>query len=232
MLCYSIFLRGTQAQSSSQISISSQGSINYPPLPSPSPSPSPPSTNLAPMPDAWDLNGYYPGAGTPPQTTPYVFLDSSVLHNGNPSIRLDPMGGTDRATWGGWCNVKAGDMVVAKCWMKVASCSNPAGHGARFGIDFYDDQGYIAGTSADANGNLPQFPQPWTGSLANFVTWGSDWQQRTISFTVPSSISVNENGDPVSPPRSPKYILMWIQAMNHDDPASAWFADAELYINP
>jgi hypothetical protein len=225
ILCYSLFQHTARAQSSSQASIFSQGSITY----------SPSNVNLAVIPDTWgqyDLFGRIV-YGADPQI---CFLDNNVTHNGHVSIRLDPHTDNDvntaRECDGTWYPAKPGDHIVAKCWMKIDSLPgyifDPNNYltwkGARIGIDFYGVNGYIDGVS----GPHGTIPQPDVDTMANYVPWGTQgWVQRTIDFILPST--VNDAG---GVPQIPTSIVMWAQVLKAADVGNGWFADAELYINP
>ena len=230
ILCYSLFQPTARAQSSSQISLSSQGSITYSPL----------NVNLAVIPDDWGQYNLF-GRVVYSQDPQIIFLDNSVTHNGHVSIRLEPHTVNDvnfaREVDCEWYNVKPGDHIVAKCWMKIDNLPGYLGldpndlstwKGARIGIDFYGANGYINGVSGP-HGTLPQ---PDADIMANYVPWGTEgWVQRTIEFYVPSTVPIDpyyREGNP----EVPTSIVMWMQVTNPTDSANAWFADAELYINP
>jgi hypothetical protein len=65
--------------------------------------------------------------------------------------------------------------------------------------------------------------------MNNFVPWNTiGWTQRTLDFIVPNTVYAESN----RAPHTPTSIIMWIQVLGTTDNANAWFADAELYINP
>jgi len=225
ILCYSLFQHTARAQSSSQISISSQGSITY----------SPSNVNLAVIPDDWRLT-YKSG----PQI---IFLDYDVVRTaGKPSIRLEPhVDGVDvniaRECDSIEITVKPGDHIVAKCWMKTTASgfgdTDPSS-GARIGLDLCDHHGgdfilyCIYRTYPNAAQDEPD----------QYVHWGnSNWVQRTIDFVVPYEYFTYDylSGKTISP-RQVSSITLWMQVWSSTygstDPGLAWFADAELYINP
>lgn len=191
-----------------------------------------PSTdeNLAVIPDDWSLT-----YGTGPQI---IVLDQNVVRTaGKSSIRLDPHTSADvntrREVNGKWYNVKAGDHVVAKCWMKTTASglgdTNPYS-GARIGVDFYDSH-LISGVAA------PTYPNTDAGVLANYVHWGTSvWTQRTIEFVIPATMPSDGSYYPVGEQRVVTQLVMWMQVWSSTyggtDTGLAWFVDAELYINP
>jgi hypothetical protein len=230
LLIYSLLRPAASAQNSVQASISSQGSISYPsPSPSPSPSPTPNPQNLAVIPDDWDLT-----YGSGPQI---IFLDAQVTHNGHPSIRLEPHTANDantaREADGTWYNVMPGDHIVARCWMKTDTNGDTVPyHGARIGIDLYNQEN---GHNYLLYGlNSPDYPNTNDKEVLNYVTWGtSTWTQRTMDFIVPSDyFTQNLLTGGAIPPTQVRQIVMWVQALPTTAQGNAWFADAELYINP
>jgi hypothetical protein len=150
-----------------------------------------------------------------------VHLDHSVLHNGDVSIRDDPHTGADTNV----CrevdshysfSVNPGDHIIFRIWMKTSSYSGSGG--ATLGWDWYGRNGRIG-----AIDNLQSDPSRW-------VSWGNDWTQRTIDLTVPKVVV---DPDQVNPSQTPTSIILWIGALPWTAPTgTAWFADAELYINP
>ena len=128
---------------SSENIILSQGSVIYV---NPSPNPSPSSfPNLAVIPNGWNLNSYYPSYCA----EPYIFVDDSVTHYGNPSIRLDQGGPEDpyypgvidRAAWLiRRYPAQPGDHIVFKIWIKTdlnSEKENNIYSGGRAGLDGY-----------------------------------------------------------------------------------------------
>jgi hypothetical protein len=189
------------------------------------------TNNLADIPDDWQLT-----YGTGPQI---IFLDSTVVRTaGKPSIRIERhVEGIDtnsaREANGIWYNIKPGDHIVAKCWMKT----DPSGFGdtnpysgARIGLDFYGSAGRILGIEGNA------YPETDAAQRANYVPWGtSTWTQRTIEITVPATFSADGDlGYPAGSVVVPTSFVMWMQGWSSSygstDPAKIWFADAELYI--
>ena len=229
-----LFPRGVSAQSSSENILSSQGSIIYPesptptPTPSPTPTPTPSPINLAVIPDDWSLT--YGGG---PQI---IHLDYSVTHNGQVAIRLDPhVDGVDvntaRECDGTWYTVKPGDHIVAKCWIRTDSAayqgSYPEYCGARIGVDLYAPKGDGTIRPVDS------YPHDGQEHIDSMVNWGTTvWTQKTWDFTIPTTVyTKSTSGEPITATQV-THIVMWIQALPTTFVGKAWFADAELYINP
>lgn len=226
MLFYSLFQTTVKAQSSSLITILSQGSISY----------YDPNVNLAVIPDDWHLT--YGGG---PQI---IFLDYSVTRSGSPSIRLERhVDGVDvntgRECDGRWYNVNPGDHIVAKCWMKTEPSAlgdtNPFS-GARIGVDLYNqesDHNYLLYGIESSS-----YPNTGASERENYVNWGTTtWVQRIIDFVVPSDYFTYDHlTTQTIPSTQVSSIVVWMQVWSSSygatDPARAWFADAELYINP
>jgi hypothetical protein len=205
------------------ISISSEGSITY----------SPSNVNLAVIPDDWSLT-----YGSGPQI---IYLDYSVTHNGHVSIRLEPHTANDvntaRECDGTWYAVKLGDHIVAKCWMKIDDNGDRDPYsGARIGIDLYNQQNGHNYLLYGIQG--PTYPTTSEGERDNYVGWGTvGWVQRTIDFIIPSTYFTYDylSGQTI-PPTQVSSIVMWMQVWSGTyggtEQGNAWFADAELYINP
>lgn len=186
-------------------------------------------TNLAPIPTGWFFSY---GSGHQ-----IIQLDTTVVHNGNPSIRIDQHTSADvntaRECNSIWIPVKPGDHLVFKCWIKISNSgygdTNPYS-GARIGVDFYDSLRIGSLQS-------PTYPETDGGVLANYVHWGTNgWVQRTIEFIVPNTMPTD--GYPRSAGGSyiPTGVILWMQVWSSTygstDPGQAWFANAEFYINP
>ena len=191
-------------------------------------------TNLAPIPTAWPLD-----YGSGPQI---VFLDNTVTHNGNVSIRLDQHTSADvntnRECDSLFFTVKPGDHVVFKCWIQISASglgdTNPYS-GARLGIDFYDSH-RITGVQSDGQHGF--FPNETDQSVANnYVNWGtSGWVQKTIDLIVPNTFESDGSYYPSYQQQTPTGMILWMQVWSSTygstDPGHAWFSDATLNINP
>jgi len=220
---------GAKAELPGQFTLASQGKIIYSLLHS--------SQNLAVVPECWgDYNGVevFFNAGT--QIT-HVETNPAHFHNGNISLRIDPhREGIDlnhaRELDTKWTPVKPGDHIVFRCWMKTSSASNPANNGkptyggARIGIDFYGHTDVLGG------GRPSEEERTYS-----YVPFGSDWTLKTWDFVVPDTwFETNNNwnspdyGKPIVPQQIMGYIA-WMQVTPVAE-GVAWFADAELYINP
>jgi hypothetical protein len=185
--------------------------------------------NLAVIPNDWGL-----AFGSGPQI---IYLDYSVVRTvGNPSIRLEPHTANDvnyaREVNGVWYRCKPGDHIVAKCWIKTDS-STPAEnadpyHGGRIGIDLYAPNG--AGSICIVDG----YPHSGQEHYDAMVRWNTpNWTLKTWDFIVPSTIYTTDHGTGKTiPPTQITYFVLWMQALGPDAPGNAWFADAELYLNP
>lgn len=192
------------------------------------------SVNLAVIPNNWDLTY---GSGKQ-----IIFLDYNFVHtSGKPSLRLERhVNGVDvnyaREINGKWYNVKPGDHIVAKVWIYVGNSgtgtTNPY-NGARLGIDLY------AHTSAGYR-IVDSYPHDGAEHLASMVKWGSKtWTQKKLDIIVPSTYYTKirewRNGmlieTKINPVRIDSFVL-WLDARSVTDSGKAWFADAELYINP
>jgi hypothetical protein len=201
--------------------------------------------NWAVVPDCWRIGETWNAP---------TFLDTNVLHNGHVSIRMEK--GTDPSksreilcadkTTSDWCiRVKPGDHIVFKVWMKTSASTigdNTRESGVRLGIDFYAPVGdgtrgtYISGTSTpDGKTWTPEGGFP-SNQYLNFVNWGSDWQLRTMDFIVqnqyPTDPLTSNPGQLMTPDRIIPWIQVWSGTYGNADNGIAWFADAELYINP
>jgi hypothetical protein len=170
-----------------------------------------------------------------------VVLDTSVLYNGSPSIRVDPVGrtgNTGREVNGPWLSIKPGDHIVFKCWMKTSASTlgdTSQYSGARIGIDFYTDK-YIVGTSTPDGKTRTPAGYP-AGEELNYVHWGtSTWTQIVMDFVVASKYPAEGSGYSFGQMVTPTHILPWMQVYSStygtSDSGKAWFANAQLYINP
>jgi len=185
-------------------------------------------TNLADIPDDWSLT-----YGSGPQI---IFLDESVYRNGPCSIRLEPHTEADvntaRECDGTWYPVNVGDHVTASCWMKTGSATyngaNPEYYGARIGIDLY---------APNNNGGISivdSYPHDGEEHVYSMVNWGTTvWTQKTWDITIPSTFYTEDIFTETSiSPAQVTQIVVWMQALPATFDEDAWFADAELYINP
>jgi hypothetical protein len=216
---------------------------------SPSPSPSPSSPNLALIPDVWCPSSLYWNDGHD-----YWFVDNTVTYNGYPSIREAPdvwyddggiylkdtanLQGSGYRVAGGFIrNIKAGDHIVFKCWIKTGHAQNgpdgdPNYGGARLIIDAWIDTGY---------GPMwrPTDAENWQtdnqGHYLYIVPFGQDWTQIIWDVVVPSDPITEVVWNLGNPFQVTGYIIgigPSFQRLPQTETANVWFADAELYINP
>jgi hypothetical protein len=241
-------------------------SVNPTPIPTstpiPTPTPSPISgTNLAPIPDGWDL--------TYGSTGPYIYsIDYSVTYNGQPSIKSAPhVVGVDlnnaRECNTPWIHVHPGDHIVFRAWVKTEAYTiSSHGDGARIGIDFYSNgivdtqpHGELINTGATSYA-YPNYhssgdwhyiwayePTPWvdyrptsfvdTVESTYRIQWGaSDWTMVEWDVIVPSrSYTIRTDGTAINSCQI-NGIIAWLDCRDAIDGASAWFANTQLYINP
>ena len=202
------------------------------PKPTPSPTNTPQSSiNFEP------LSAFYSDANH----YGYASVDSSTLHNGDPSIRVGPdyVRGT-REVDGAWISVKPGDHIVFSCWIKTAafSTSDPYA-GARIGMDFYVQSSQGLGIATiDAQGHQAGHPND-VENVAGVcrVPWGNGWTLVTWDVYVPTTyftyVTTGTAGNPCSC-NSVQISSMvgWFSVGGVTDNAYAWFADSSLYVNP
>lgn len=152
------------------------------------------------------------------------YNDYSVYHSGSMSIRSEA-NPTARELNGPFMSVESGDNIVFKCWIKTEYAAET--EGARIGIDLH-------GLNADDEVTLYSWLPSY--SAGSWVAWNSDWTLQTINATIPDDIYGEINpwtGTPYTVHSNLIYgMVAWMGVHPLDCPADAWFADAELYINP
>jgi hypothetical protein len=215
------------------------------PTPVPTASPPPSSSNLAIIPNTWGGYAYFGEivytSVSPPSANQISAYDTSVYRTaGQGSIRLDPYLGlgenTGREADGPYLTIKPGDHIVFSCWMKTtgstAGLNGDPLYGARIGIDFYANRRITATQSPDGSTWNPITNVYPVGQT--FVPWGtSTWTQVTINFIVAQTyLADGLAGYPLGQSATPTACIPWMQVMNPSDGGPAWFADAQLYINP
>jgi hypothetical protein len=178
-------------------------------------------------------------------------LDYTNLHNGDVSVKMGLWDGTHlreldtkneaRADWN--IPVNPGDHIIFKIWMKTTASSfgdTALQSGIRFGIDLYGNGGLriIGIQTPDGTHWSPSSgdPSDYLQSL-NYVHWNHDWEQRTMDFIVENQYPCDgQLGGTRGQYVTPTGIIGWTQvystAHGYTDNGIAWFADAELYINP
>ena len=203
------------------------------PSSSPTPTPSPTTGNLARIPEDFPLTYSWL---SPPSI---AFIDYKVVRTeGRPSLRLEKhVEGVDknknREIDGKWYQVEPGDHIVASCWIKIDPL--PAGYtryphqGARIGIDLYAGSAIVT---------TYRWLHLGSDDRAWYVPFGtSGWVYRKMDFTVPSDFYTYDLLHKVNiPPAQIENMVLWFQVWSTEYggtiPANAWFAEAELYINP
>jgi hypothetical protein len=89
-------------------------------------------------------------------------------------------------------------------------------------------------------GIVDSYPHDGQEHLNSMVTWGTNvWTQKVWDITIPSTYYTQVTvttvaGNPVesyNPVQIDSFVL-WLQVMQPTDAGLAWFAAAELYINP
>ena len=234
LLVYTLVLLPVYGQVAQQVVVLSGGAILYPNV-SPTQIPTPVLHNLASIPSHWYLT-----YSTGPQI---IHLDSSVTYNGEASVRLDKHTSADvntaRECNTGAYSIKPGDHIVFSCWMKTTESgygdTNPFS-GARIGIDFWNSGGRINGLASDGQHGL--YPNEQSSAVQEFyVPWGSDWTLKIIDFIVPQKMTADGFfGYPAGTSQTPSAMILWMQVWSSTygstDPGHAWFANAQLYINP
>jgi len=207
ILCYSLFQLTARAQSSSQATVSSSGSITYPSS----------NVNLEVIPDDFSLT-----MGSAPQ---YAYIDTSVTHNGHVSIRVeqDYVVGT-REVDGTWRTVHPGDHIVIQCWIKTSTPTDSDPYsGARVGADIY---------GGGASYIVDSYPHDGSEHLNSLVHWGSDWTLKTWDFIIPSTTYTHDHAGNSIPATQVTSIVVWLDARPTDWSSYAWFSDAAMYVNP
>jgi hypothetical protein len=204
-------------------------------------------TNLASIPDGWtySITGQL-GIGC--LQNPCVFLDNSVLFNGQSTVRIDASLATnnDPETDGSFYSISAGDHVVFSAYIKVTSNSvpEPVCFGAAIGVDFYgtgpNGYGRICGVSSPSGlGWTVEAGYPSDNS-ANTVPYGtSQWTYVSMDFIVPTqyqcdgfytSYGANESTGTLV---APQMVVPWLFIYTSPgETAKAWFADTQFYVNP
>jgi hypothetical protein len=219
----------------SSTSISSTGTMQYA---------DPPATNFAEIPADWRIGETW-------NAPTYLETNQAYWHNGHQSIRMEK--GSDPSesreilcadkSQSDWAiRVNPGDHLVFKIYMKTSVSSigdTSICSGVRFGIDLYRGGTRIQGIQS-ANG-APSYTSSGWQSLAEqdtvYVRWNNDWTQRTIEFTLQQSYLTDgllggSAGVPTTPDRMVPWVQVWSASHQNSDDGVAWFADAELYVNP
>ena len=197
------------------------------------------ATNFAHIPADWDIGAIWNAP---------TYFDNNVLHNGHPSIRMEKGDGTKsreilaaNKSDSGWkIFIKPGDHLVFKVWMKTSSSTigdTTTTSGIRLGIDFANNGGRITGIQSPDGAYWTTSNGYPSNQYLNYVNWGHDWELRTMYFIVQNQYPADGVlGYPAGQLETPNHIAPWVQVWSDNygntDNGLAWFADAELYINP
>lgn len=198
--------------------------------------------NLARIPEDWgdySVFGRIKYNGDPQ----VIHLDPNMLHNGNPSIRVDGhQDGVDQNIYrevdGRGLSVKPGDRVVFKAWIKtgVRSGGNGLHPGGAIGFDLYGPSGRLWEIHPGGDYSKFEYDPAWQWQDGyEYVPYDRDWTLMILEFTVPDKVfTTQDNGAPVSPCQANAIIPLMGMYSNQDklEKGPGWFADAELYINP
>ena len=221
ILC-SLFAQVVIAQTTSIVNISSLGSISH-------------TLNLALIPDDWGDYHIF-GKITYASDPQICFLDYNVERSaGRPSIRLERHTSADandaREVNGRWLPIGPGDHIVAKCWIKTDGTlytgQYPDYSGGRIGLD-------ICAPKGDGDISIvDSYPHSGQEHIDGIVRWGTTtWTLKTFDFYISATRYTQDiMGNPI-PSTYASHIVMWVQAQPSEFQGVAWFADAELYINP
>lgn len=206
------------------------------------------SQNLAKLPEKW---GQYPIFGDvkydgDPQI---IHVDYAVLHNGEPSIRIDAhVPGVDQNNYrevnADFIPCKPGDHVIFKAWVKTGHSTlgqdGVYGNGGLILFDYYSATHRLHEHSSDNPLSDVQGWDKWNTYIndpARYVPYNSDWVLRTLETIVPSQV-LDDNTQQLAIEPIVGIIPCFV-AGSHvvgpdklQDQGTVWFADAELYINP
>ncbi len=179
---------------------------------------------VAVFPDDWDINN-----GDPSHWCAPTFLDTQVLHDGKPTIRMERGDGSKSREiiagkrFGYRMPVKAGVRVQFKVWFKTSQSTigdNNVKSGVRCGVDVYDAEGRITGL------NLP-----------DYVNWGtSNFVLKIMDFIVQEQYATDGwIGGEAGVLRKPTAVIPWVQVWSdvnqNADGGVAWFY-SEFHVNP
>lgn len=192
----------------------------------------------------------------------YMAKDTSVLYNGQPTVRMDPTTSPrGREIDVTWINLVGGNHVVfiAKV-LSGHSTHNYPYSGVRLGLDMYAspigrvesvprDYTWLNGEYRSSNsspfthdtlqkyadyvGNAvypsisPTNPNPIVSTFQ--AEWDSNWVILTWDFYVPKNTYYNASGASATINGG----IPWFDCASvSDTPASAWFADIKIYVDP
>jgi hypothetical protein len=236
LLCCIIFPFETSSALLSKTNVSSQGNIVYNTIES---APIYYGTNLADIPDDWDLTY---------GSEPYLyFLDYNFVRTKDkPSIRSDVphVDGVDVNVcrecdgirlW----SVNPGDHIYFSVWIYCED--SPDGYdesdiynGGMIGMDFY-----IINKTEGVRGVPYALPRGSEMHAAHVVKWGTKtWTQLSYDIVVPTDYftRVATGNWPLyygdCSPNQITHVIPWLTVRPEEANGTVWFADAEFYINP
>lgn len=219
-LLFALMLNPLCASPSRSTILVSRGAILYPP--------SPTGENLAVIPGTWGdyhILGYVSGEGG------IFHLDTTVNHNGNPSIREDYPRNDDSANEvnSAYIPLKPGDHVYCSCWIKTEF--DTVGSGAIFGMDLYGTE-RLWEVHPRTDDDMFLQPSQRSGS-ALYVPYGSDWTFMEFEFAVPTYQFANTDyGTPITP----QYVsgaIPWLTASwGSGETSRVWWSEFTIYVNP
>jgi hypothetical protein len=199
----------------------------------------------------WTTEVYSAHGGTSP---PNDHLDTSVLYNGLPTIRLDySPTGAQRELDMNWMSISPGCRVIMYSMVQTDNSTEGRSNtdkawGARSGIDLMDSNGYnlgagqtpyknvvevsIDGIGSSGSANVPQNLMPAYGGGTTGMASG------------PNAFSSNQHalpwGNPTWTPQlfdfivpsgfNTSIIAAWLSATSYTDQGHAWFAPLYFYI--
>jgi hypothetical protein len=198
------------------------------------------NVNLAPIPNVGDVYGgngnYWDYYDVDPNSwTADCHLDTTMLHNGHPSLRIDPTAGssdpnTARELDGSWLNISPGQNFLASAWIYAGdSTTGDTYGGGRLGCDYY------AHTST-GYGIVDGLPGDALAACAYVVFGTNTWTQRIWNAIIPStSYTKNWTNNTTCNPVQIDSFVLWFQIWGLNpstEKGLCWFADSTLYVSP
>ena len=219
------------------------------------------NTNLAPINDG----NWFTDEGWASCPTQNVFYDTSTTHNGAPTFRVETAnsvnppnpwdGGVFPGNWGadhGAIDLKPGDYVIIKGWIKTSGSAADSGTGARFGLDYYHTAGGVwqricgINSQTDAQTGTGYPNSDHADIYTNFVPWGTGWTFKQWDFIVPAQalsdlspqmqpLSSTQNQIGTGQWASIGAIIPWVMIYGQNGWANtytSWFSDFKVFVNP
>lgn len=213
LLCYSLLQSYSEAQTSAQISVSSQGNIIYP-TSSPTPTPPPSTNNLAPIPSGWSS-----GWSIFASKVIYPVIKGGETSEEILAFAASPYAGTygaaDREINSNWIGISPGDVVVFSAWFWTESSTigdTSSSHGVAMGVDAYNGANRICEIDPVNGIGTPDISGGVWNYYKDTVPWGSGvWVHLTMIWTVPSSLEGDGFGAySASQTVTPNGFIAWI----------------------